>query len=57
MVVEKRAASKMSTALGADDSNVGECARRGGHAFATRLVAEARVLRRSNPLRRMQQAF
>ena len=48
---------KCLIALGAGDSNVGERARRTGHAIATCLVADVRFLRRSNLLRRMQQAF
>ena len=42
VVGETRAASKVPIAVVAAVSNVGECARRAGHAVATRLVAAVR---------------
>ena len=42
MVIETRATSKMPIAFVAGDSNVGDRARRAGHAVATLLVADVR---------------
>ena len=42
MFVETRANSKMPIAVVAGDSNVGERARRAGHAIAKRLITDVR---------------